>query len=173
MYLKTDREWLFGRMNRGDCAGARRRLRSWLEADPDDHWVMAKMAQTYEEQRQYWTALNWAIHLLRIRPRCPIALWELACILNEERRLDPVAADYRTWIERPSRSYTTGPCDQSRAWAERSVSDCWSSLAWLEQWCCHQQAAVEGCRQHLRCRLEHRIRGHGGPLRRVRATLAD
>jgi tetratricopeptide (TPR) repeat protein len=168
----SDRVRLFAKMNRGDYVGARRLLRSWLKADPDEHWVMAKMAQTYEEQKQYRTALNWAMRALRIRPRCPIALWELAYILNEQGRFDHAAAVYRALIRRSMRSYTTGPCAQSRAWAERFVSDCWMSLAWLEQYRGRHRASVEGYRQHIRRRLKNRMGGIGGRLRRVRAKMA-
>jgi tetratricopeptide (TPR) repeat protein len=46
-----------------------------LEDEPENHWLLAELAKTYYEQRNYEKALGYIEQALKIAPRCPLVLW--------------------------------------------------------------------------------------------------
>src|SRR5260370_41183777 len=58
--------------------GARALIRKELHKKPDDHWLLARLALTYYEERDYSSALRYAQKAHERVPDCPLALWELA-----------------------------------------------------------------------------------------------
>ena len=53
-----------------------------LGSSPHDHWLLARLALTYYEQRRYGKALELARRAQRLSPRCPLVLWEVGGALD-------------------------------------------------------------------------------------------
>lgn len=61
-----------------DWQGARRLIRAGLKKAPEHHWLLARLALTHYEERDYATALQYGLQAVDIAPQCPLALWEVA-----------------------------------------------------------------------------------------------
>ena len=169
----TDRDKIYALFDKGQYAEARKLIRAWIAAEVHNkHWLFAKMGQSYSYEGKYAQGLVWVIRALRIRPRCPIALWEHAYILNGQREYQRAALIYRELIRRPMRTYMSGPCAQSRTWARGFVTDCCLLLGHLEQTRHRHGAAAKLYRKYILRRLKHRHRGMRWSLRSVRVNLA-
>ncbi len=66
----------------GRWTGARAAILAALDAEPSSRWLLARLALTYYEQRQYSEALEIAEQARRLAPRCPLVLWEFAGALH-------------------------------------------------------------------------------------------
>lgn len=160
-------------MDKSNFVGARKQIRTYLTEEPNDHWLMARMASAYNQEGKYTEGLKWARRAARRAPRCPIALWHLAHTYACKRRFAESSRILRRLIKRPLRAYLTGgTCAQSKTWAQSFVTDCCIALAWNESYRYRHRESVRAYRQHIR-RREKRWGGLiGGPLREVRRALA-
>jgi tetratricopeptide (TPR) repeat protein len=66
----------------GKWEKARQLIRADLADDPENHWLLARLATTFYEQRRYGEARKYAERAQAIVPECPLALWELAGALQ-------------------------------------------------------------------------------------------
>ena len=167
------RDRLYRLYDREDWVGARKLIRRDMKTtDPNLHWLMAKMAQTYNCERKYTRALAWARRALDIRPGCPIARWEQVVTLSSLRRHAEAARVLRVLIRRPISSYLdAGACSQTKAWARTFITDCYHQLAW-EEWARGRlEAGLKAQRQHLRRRLQGSRHVVGDTLAETRAGI--
>ncbi len=107
---------------------ARASLRRLLADQPDDHWLLARLALTYYEQGAYRRALEIESRAARIAPSCPLVLWDLAGshqMLGHHK----VAADlYRRLLRRGVGRLASGRCGEGVRWARGLVADSWYRL---------------------------------------------
>jgi tetratricopeptide (TPR) repeat protein len=144
-------------LDKEDWKGARRLVRGLRRADPDDHWLMTKMAQAYCGERKYAEALRWSRRALALAPKCPIARWDYAGINWESRRK---AAAFRVWekfINGGARACMRGPCGRSRAWARSLITDCHL----MEGWYFEHRGNLAGAIRKLRLYVRRRESGSG------------
>lgn len=65
-------------LSANEWSGARRLLREELKRNPDEHWLWARLSETYYEEKKYRKALEHAQHAFQLAPECPMVLWDLA-----------------------------------------------------------------------------------------------
>jgi hypothetical protein len=106
---------------------ARKLLKADLEQEPDNHWLLTRLATTYYEEKDYATAKSYAEQALALVPDCPLAMWELAGALQ---MLDnpEVALRIYTDIVAFGIKYLEGGskvdgCWENQAWAESLMAD--------------------------------------------------
>jgi len=157
-----------------DWVGARKLLRKALRGkDPNSHWLMAKMAQTYNSEGKYASAMTWVRRALKLAPRCPIAQWEQVLALSGRSKHAQAVGVLKTLIRRPVRSYlAAGDCAQSESWVRTFVTDCYIMVAWEEQSQHRHAEAARAYRQHIRRRVRGSRSIVGGSLRWVRVNLS-
>jgi len=156
-----------------DWVGARKLLRREMRiAEGDSHWLMTKIAQTYNLEGKYARGLAWSRRALAIVPTCPTARWEQVYSLCSLRRHAEAVRVLRVLIRRPVRSYLdAGDCSKSKAWVRTFITDCYHMLAW-EEWLRGRHAeGLKAQRQHLRRRLQGSRSELGDSLRETRAGI--
>lgn len=90
----------------------------------DDHWLLARLATTYYEQRQYDEALRHLESARKLAPRCPLVLWEYAGILDALKRFDEAIDVYVSLIRRGAPTIAKDECGEGLEWAIGLLTDC-------------------------------------------------
>lgn len=106
-----------------DWVGARSLIRAELRRDPDSHWLLSRLALTYDEQRRYQVALNWARKALDRAPRCPLVLWDYAGTLDQLGHHREAVRGYSQLVRRGVNAIAYGPCGEGLRWARSLVAD--------------------------------------------------
>src|SRR5437660_10867347 len=94
---------------------ARALIEKALKKEPESHWLLTQLAETYYEQRQYKKALGLLLKSLEIVPDCPLTLWHLAGTLDA---LGYAAGALRLyiWLLESRKTPAEDPCWESREW---------------------------------------------------------
>jgi predicted Zn-dependent protease len=108
---------------------ARAELRRRLRAEPKDHWLLTRLSLTYYEQRRYKTALRYAESALKLRPSCPLVLWDYAGALQMLGRHHEALKVYRRIVRRGPHRIAVGECGEGLARARGIVADSYYRMA--------------------------------------------
>ena len=94
-----------------------------LAKDPDSHWLLTRLGETYYEQRHCKKALGVFLKSLDLVAGCPLTLWHLAGTLDA---LEYPAEALRlyTWLLESKRTAADDPCWESVAWTDALKTDC-------------------------------------------------
>jgi len=103
---------------------ARRAIIVELRSDPEDHWLVSRLALTFYEQRRYKEALIHSERALALAPRCPLSLWDYAGTLQMLNRDVEAVEVYRRLIRRGVKRIANGPCGEGLARARGLIADC-------------------------------------------------
>jgi tetratricopeptide (TPR) repeat protein len=131
---------------------ARAAILAALDAEPSSHWLLARLALTYYEQRQYSEALGVAEQARCLAPRCPLVLWEIAGALHMLGRTSEAIRVYRRLVRRGIGPLATGECGEGMAWARGLVADCWYRIARCHLSAGRRRLSFDAYTQHLRLR---------------------
>ena len=103
---------------------ARRAITVELRSDPENHWLVSRLALTFYEQHRYKEALRHSERALMLAPRCPLSLWDYAGTLQMLGRDTEAVNVYRGLIRRGSQRIANGPCGEGLARARGLIADC-------------------------------------------------
>ena len=95
---------------------ARRLIEQELVAQRRDHWLLARLALTYYEAKDYATALRYAKGAHELAPHCPLGLWELAGALDMTGKSKLALKYYGQIIAADKNTSATDPCWESPRW---------------------------------------------------------
>jgi tetratricopeptide (TPR) repeat protein len=95
-----------------------------LKSEPDDHWLLTRLASSYYEARDYKSALAFSAKALKIAPRCPLAIWDHACALHMLGRRREAIELWRRLLRRNLERLAFGTCGEGMRWAESLQNDC-------------------------------------------------
>jgi tetratricopeptide (TPR) repeat protein len=122
---RTDKDW----------AGARELIERELEREPDNHWLLSRLAVTYYEQFEYTRALELDERAYALAPDCPLVRWGYAGSLSMLDRPREAIAVYETIIAEGTDALATGRCGEGHARACGLFVDslyraalCWRAL---------------------------------------------
>lgn len=107
----------------GRYAEARRGIRERLKQEPDSHWLLTRLATTYYEEHNYKLALRYSERAIELAPRCPLVLWDYACVLHMIGRDDEAIALGRSLLKRGVHAIAFGPCGEGLSWAKSLLND--------------------------------------------------
>jgi tetratricopeptide (TPR) repeat protein len=110
---------------------ARSLLEKLLEADPDSHWLLSRIALTYYEQKNYEKALEYEVQALELAPDCPMVLWGYAGELDMLEYDKDAICVYQKLLRRGSKRIAYGDCGEGIVKARSLVNDCRYRLACL------------------------------------------
>jgi tetratricopeptide (TPR) repeat protein len=118
-----------------DWVNARTLIRQWLRHAPDDHWLLARLALTYYEQKQYRRARRYDLKALQFAPYCPLAIWGYAGTLDMLERKKEALELYRWLISWGEDYLAYGPCGEGLRAARSLIADCYYRIGsiWVEQ----------------------------------------
>ena len=108
---------------------ARRAIHAELKVTPQSHWLLARLALTHYELRDYRSASRYAKRALALQPRCPLALWEYAGALQMQGRHREAIAIYRRLARRGPERIASDACGEGIARSRGLVTDCHYHLA--------------------------------------------
>lgn len=138
-----------------DWEGARALIERRLRSEPGDHWLLARLALTYYEQRDYGTALHYAAQARDLAPGCPLGLWEVAGALDMLGHERQAVAVYRQITRRDLDALAHGPCGEGLSWARGLVADSYYRMGQALEDLGEDEAAAEMYRRALK----HKGRG--------------
>jgi tetratricopeptide (TPR) repeat protein len=104
-------------------AKARALIEKELKREPDSHWLLTQLGETYYEQRQYKKALGLLLKSLDIVADCPLTLWHLAGTLDA-LGYHTGALRIFTWLLESRKTSGDDPCWESAAWTDALKTDC-------------------------------------------------
>ncbi len=136
-------------VRKGQWRAARRAIRSQLKITPDSHWLLARLALTHYELRDYRAALYDSKRALRLAPKCHLALWEYAGALQMLGRHREAIAAYRRLTRRGTKRIANSQCGEGIARARGLVADCHYRIASSLQSLGARQAALTEFAKHL------------------------
>jgi len=102
---------------------ARALIEKELKHEPDSHWLLTQLGETYYEQRQYQKALGLLLKSLEIVADCPLTLWHLAGTLDA-LGYHTGALRIFTWLLECKKTPSDDPCWESTAWTDALKTDC-------------------------------------------------
>jgi tetratricopeptide (TPR) repeat protein len=94
-----------------------------LEKEPEDHWLLTQLGETYYEERDYKKALELLLKSREIVADCPLALWHLAGTLDALGYHAGAVRIY-AWLLKSSKTAAADPCWESAAWSDALKTDC-------------------------------------------------
>jgi len=94
-----------------------------LAREPDNHWLLTQLGETYYEQRQYQKALGLLLKSLDIVADCPLTLWHLAGTLDALAYPSGALRLY-TWLLESKKTAADDPCWESKEWTDALKTDC-------------------------------------------------
>jgi tetratricopeptide (TPR) repeat protein len=102
---------------------ARALIEKELKREPDSHWLLTQLAETYYEQRLYKKALGPLLKSLDIVADCPLTLWHLAGTLDALGYYTGALRIF-TWLLESQKTSSDDPCWESAAWTDALKTDC-------------------------------------------------
>jgi len=99
-------------------------LNGWLNKEPDDHWALTRLASAFYEEENYKKSLELVKKALKLKPRCPLALWDFAGTLSSLSRHEEAILIYKKLLRRGVGDIARGECSQGIPWARGLINDC-------------------------------------------------
>jgi tetratricopeptide (TPR) repeat protein len=135
-----------------DWEAARLLIQSALEEQPENHWLLTRLALTYYEQFDYQRALELSCQALAIESECPLALWDYAGALEMLDRPEEALTFYQRIIDRGIDSLAYDQCGEGRARARGLSADSHYRMSHCYLALGDKDKAVEMMRLHLQQR---------------------
>jgi len=95
-----------------------------LKNDPNDHWLLTQLSETYYEEKRYEESLLIVARALIMAPYCPLVLWDYAGTFDMLERDEEAIAIYKRLIGRGVSRLAYGECGEGIRWARSLVNDC-------------------------------------------------
>ncbi|MCI0379365.1 MAG: tetratricopeptide repeat protein, partial [Gemmataceae bacterium] len=109
---------------REDWEKARDIIIGELKRAPKDHWLLTRLSTTYYEQKNYQQALQHVDEVAKIKPDCPLVLWDLAGTLDALGKHQEAIDTYMKIFDKPTQELVDGPCGEGFDWAHALLTDC-------------------------------------------------
>ncbi|MBX3324920.1 MAG: hypothetical protein U0223_13295 [Nitrospira sp.] len=140
---------------REQWARARALILEELKKDSTDHWYLTRLSGTYYEEHRYRKALEISDKAVKLAPRCPLALWDRAGILDMLGKYTQALAIWRQLLKRGTKSVAYGPCGEGLVWAQSLLNDCRYQIADTYR----TLGKLDQSRLYVRSYLKHRSLG--------------
>ncbi len=150
-----------------DWVKARKLIRLGLKHEPNDHWLLSRLALTYYEQRQYLRALEIEAKALQSAPFCPLAIWGYAGSLDMLGRRKEALKLYQRLLSWGEDDLACGECGEGIRAARSLIADCHYRIALIWEELGQRKKALTAYAEHFARRRPgtHSIY----PLREVKA----
>jgi len=141
-----------------DWRKARTVIERELKKTPLDHWLLARLATIFYEEREYAAALKFAEQARALAPRCPLVLWEQAGALQMLGKPKQALKVYACLLSQDFTSLADDECGEGVDWAIALLADC----AFRAATCWEDLEQTELALSYLSTCLEGKAMGAGG-----------
>jgi tetratricopeptide (TPR) repeat protein len=131
---------------------ARALIRAELKRDPKSHWLLARLALTHYEERDYERALELEIKGLNLEPACPLLCWGYAGSCSMLGKNEDALSVYAWLIERGIDDLAYGRCGEGRGRARGLVADSHYRSALCYEALGERRKARNSMKKHLSAR---------------------
>ena len=131
---------------------AEKTIRTQLQDQPENHWLLTQLGSVLYEQRKYKASLTPLIASFRITPDCPLTLWHLAGTYDALGQYDKAISIY-AWILNQNISASEDPCWESQDWSNSLKTDCVYRIAHVLEHQKNWTAAAEYYAEYLKLQL--------------------
>ena len=138
----------------GDWKKARKLIQTHLRRDPNDHWLLSRMALTYYEQRQYRRALKFDLMAFKIAPYCPLAIWGYAGSLEMLGSGKKALQLYRRLLNRGEKNLAYGECGEGLRAARSLIADCHYRIARIFEKIGHRKRSLAAFASYISMRQQ-------------------
>jgi tetratricopeptide (TPR) repeat protein len=130
----------------------RAHLFHWLADEPDDHWILAQIAECYYLTKQFEKALECAEKAWKSDSRCPMAIWLYAECLLRLKQFDAAEQLYRSLIRRGVNRIAYGQCGEGIRDARTVVNDSRYTLGIIQAYKDEFDLAERNIQKHIASR---------------------
>lgn len=99
-------------------------LKSIIEKEPNDHWMLTQIASAYYEKGDYGTAYKFIVDAMSCQDDCPLVLWHLASIFRMRGRQEDAVTIWEELINRGEDKLAFDKCGEGLSWARSLIADC-------------------------------------------------
>lgn len=99
-------------------------IKSKLLLDPRNHWLLTRLGTAYYEKHEYRKALKFCKRALRIKPECPLALWDYAGTISSLGRKKEAINVWKKIIKRGIKKIAYDECGEGLVYAKSLINDC-------------------------------------------------
>ncbi len=124
---QSDKIWQLFRKDK--YAEAREYILELMKTNPDDHFLLDRLSNTYYEERNYTKALEYVQKALDLAPYCPMVLWDYAGTLDMLDHNEEAIRLYKQLVRRGVSRIARGACSEGLPQARALVNDCRYRLA--------------------------------------------
>jgi len=128
---------------------ARKLIEKELRGEPDNHWLLTRLALTFYEQRKYSDALEISKKAFAIAPDCSLVLWDLAGALEMLGDIEEALKIFGILVSRGIDSLAFEECGEGRAWARGLYADCLYRMSHCYSRRGDKEKAIEMLKKHL------------------------
>jgi tetratricopeptide (TPR) repeat protein len=139
-------------IQKDEWSRARKLIEKELQEEPDNHWLLTRLALTFYEQRKYTEALKISKKAFAIAPDCPLVLWDLAGALEMLGDIEEALKIFEKIESRGIDSLAFEECGEGRAWARGLYADCLYRMSHCYSSRGDKRKAIEMLQKHLECR---------------------
>ena len=133
-------------------AQARALLEPRLKDESNNHWLLTRLGTTYYEERDYRKALRLSRRAYKLRPHCPLVLWDLASTLEMLGQDRKVLEIYKILFALGPKRLAEEECGEGINWASALLTDCLYSAAGCLHRLGEPEEALACIQQHLEMR---------------------
>lgn len=150
---------------------ARNVITKALKQEPDDHWLVTRLATTYYEERNYEKSLELNLRALKLNPRCPLVLWDYAGTLDMLKDYKRAISIWKKLISRDVEKLAYGECGEGLRWARSLINDCRYRIGLAYK----RLGKTNVAKRYLNSHIENRSPGIPSiyPLQKVKKILAE
>jgi len=106
-----------------DWKKARALINKRLRKEPENHWLLTRLSLTFYEERKYDKALEVALKGYKIKPRCPLVLWDLAGAYDMVGKEKEAIKNWKKIIKKGEERIAYNECGEGLVWARSLIND--------------------------------------------------
>ena len=150
---------------------ARKLIKADLKTDPNNHWLLTRLAATYYEQRKYGTALRISKRAVQLMPNCPLVLWDLAGAFEMCGEETKAILIWKDLLKLGESDVAYNECGEGLRWARSLLNDCRYRIAIVLADRRRNKDAIQWLDEHIK----HRRPGLPSiyPLRQVKESRRE
>lgn len=99
-------------------------IKSKLAFDPEDHWLLTRLGTAYYEKHEYQKALKFCKKALRIKPLCPLVLWDYAGTMSALGKKREAIKTWKKIANRGAERIAYDECGEGLPYAKSLINDC-------------------------------------------------
>ncbi len=106
-----------------DYESAKKILTKEIEEYPNDHWLLAELAISYYELRDYKTALIYSGKAIKLAPDCPLTMDYHAIILFANEETEKSLEIWSKLLNKDVEDIAFGQCGEGKRFAKSLIND--------------------------------------------------